>query len=215
MGDVEYKEIFSKKLKHYMEANGKNQMDLMRDLKLSSSTVSSWCTGQKLPRMGKIQMLADYFGVNKSDLIEDKPASNDIPPNAIPYNPTHRIPILGRISAGLPLYAEQHIEGYTYTELNHGGEYFALRVHGDSMNALNINDGYLVIVRRQEYVDNGSVAVVLVGDDEATMKRFYQDGDTVTLMPQSTNPEHMPQIYNLKDTPVSVIGKVIEVKFAI
>lgn len=215
MRDVEYKEIFSKKLKHYMEANGKNQMDLMRDLKLSSSTVSSWCTGQKLPRMGKIQMLADYFGVNKSDLIEDKPASNDIPPNATPYAPTQRIPILGRISAGLPLYADEQIEGYTYTDLNHGGEYFALRVHGDSMDALGIKEGYLVIVRRQDYVDNGTICVVLVGDNEATMKRFYQDGDTVTLMPQSTNPKHMPQIYNLKHTPIHIIGKVVKVEFTL
>ena len=53
----------------------KNQMDLMNDLNLSSSTVSSWCTGKKLPRMGKIQMLADYFGIEKSDLIEDKSAT--------------------------------------------------------------------------------------------------------------------------------------------
>lgn len=56
----------------YMDINNKTQMDLMNDLGLSSSTVSNWCTGLKLPRMGKIQMLADYFGINKSDLIEDK-----------------------------------------------------------------------------------------------------------------------------------------------
>ena len=56
---------------------------------------------------------------------------------------------------------------------------------------------------------------VLVGDNEATMKRFYQDGDTVTLMPQSTNPKHMPQIYNLKHTPIHIIGKVVKVEFTL
>lgn len=141
--------------------------------------------------------------------------NNPLPADAYPYNPTHRIPILGRISAGLPLYAEEQIEGYTYTDLNHGGEYFALRVHGDSMDALGIKEGYLVIVRRQDYVDNGTICVVLVGDNEATMKRFYQDGDTVTLMPQSTNPAHMPQIYNLKETPIRVIGKVVKAEFQV
>ncbi len=55
----------------------------------------------------------------------------------------------------------------------------------------------------------------MVGDDEATMKRFYQDGDTVTLMPQSTNPAHMPQIYNLKETPIRVIGKVVKAEFQV
>lgn len=106
-----------------------------------------------------------------------------------------RIPILGRISAGLPIYAEQNIEGYTLTDLNHGAEYFALRVSGDSMNAIGINDGYLIIVRRQERVENGEVAVVMVGDEDATVKRFYATDSTVTLMPQSTNPIHQPQIY--------------------
>lgn len=74
MSDELQKQIFSKNLKRLMDLSGKNQMDLMNDLDLSSSTVSSWCTGQKLPRMGKIQMLADYFGVMKSDLIENKSA---------------------------------------------------------------------------------------------------------------------------------------------
>ncbi|RHP85349.1 XRE family transcriptional regulator [Roseburia sp. AM59-24XD] len=61
-----------------MVASGKNQMDLMRDLGLSSSTVSNWCTGSKLPRMDKVQMLADYFHILKSDLLEEKsPADNN------------------------------------------------------------------------------------------------------------------------------------------
>lgn len=140
-----------------------------------------------------------------------------LPPSAIPFDPAngHRIPILGRISAGLPLYAEQHIEGYTLTDLNGGAEYFALRVHGDSMNAIGINDGYLIIVRRQEEVENGEVAVILVGDEDATVKRFYSTESTVTLMPQSTNPIHGPQIYDLQSTDIKVLGKVIEVKFTL
>jgi transcriptional regulator with XRE-family HTH domain len=72
MSDDDYRRVFVKKLRYYMEKNGKNQMDLMRDLGLSSATVSSWCNGKKLPRMGKIQMLADYFGIEKSDLLEEK-----------------------------------------------------------------------------------------------------------------------------------------------
>lgn len=127
----------------------------------------------------------------------------------------HRIPILGRISAGLPLYAEQHIEGYTVTDLNGGAEYFALIVRGDSMDALGIKDGYRIIVRRQEEVENGEVAVVMVGQDDATVKRFYASGSAVTLVPQSTNPEHQPQFYDTAKTPVKVIGKVVKVEFTL
>ena len=127
----------------------------------------------------------------------------------------HRIPILGRISAGMPLYAEQYIEGYTLTDLNGGAEYFALRVSGDSMNAARIQDGDVLIVRRQEEVENGEVAVVMVGDEDATVKRFYATGSTVTLMPQSTNPAHQPQIYDIATTSIRVVGKVVEVKITL
>lgn len=71
MGNESYKKTFSKNLIFFMDQNNKTQMDLMNDLHLSSSTVSNWCTGLKLPRMDKVQLLADYFHINKSDLLEE------------------------------------------------------------------------------------------------------------------------------------------------
>mgnify|MGYP003213897198 FL=1 len=204
------KETMAKNIKRLMALNQVNATDVCTALGFKAPTFSDWVNAKTYPRIDKIEAMSNYFGVSKADLVEEQ-----LPSNAISYAPTQRIPILGRISAGLPLYADEQIEGYTYTDLNHGGEYFALRVHGDSMDALGIKEGYLVIVRRQDYVDNGTICVVLVGDNEATMKRFYQDGDTVTLMPQSTNPKHMPQIYNLKHTPIHIIGKVVKVEFTL
>lgn len=77
MSDNEYKIIFSKNLKYYLDLNEKTQQDLVKDLGLSSSTVSNWYTGLKLPRMNKIEMLANYFGINKSDLLEKKSISKN------------------------------------------------------------------------------------------------------------------------------------------
>lgn len=77
MSENEYKKIFSKNLRYYMNKNNKKQSDLINDLGFSSSTISNWCTGEKLPRMDKVQILADYFHINKSDLLEDKPTSNE------------------------------------------------------------------------------------------------------------------------------------------
>lgn len=105
------------------------------------------------------------------------------------------------------------IEGYTYTDLNGGHEYFGLRVRGDSMDAAGIKDGYVVIVRRQDIVDNGQIAVCLIDGEEATLKRFSQLGNTVTLMPQSTNPDHRPFIFDITKTHVDILGLVVEVKF--
>ena len=153
-------------------------------------------------------VVAGAIGTGKSKKLADNFQSLDI-------ETFHRIPILGRISAGMPLYAEQHIEGYTLTDLNGGAEYFALRVSGDSMNAARIQDGDVLIVRRQDEVENGEVAVVMVGDEDATVKRFYATGSTVTLMPQSTNPEHQPQIYDISKTTIRVIGRVVKVEFTL
>lgn len=125
------------------------------------------------------------------------------------YTPTHLIPILGRVAAGLPMYAEQNIDGYTYAQLPQGGKYFGLRVKGDSMTAARIFDGDIIIVREQEIVENGEIAVVAVNGDDATVKKFYRDGDIVTLSPCSFNPDHQVQIYNTQSIEIHVVGKVV------
>lgn len=71
-----YKKIFSKNLNYYMELNGKSQTDLITDLGFNKSAVSTWCNGTRLPRMDKVETLARYFGINRSDLIEEKSADN-------------------------------------------------------------------------------------------------------------------------------------------
>lgn len=166
-------------------------------------------------KMSTIAKLADALDVTPVYLMGID--EEQLPSNAIHLDlkSQHRIPILGRISAGMPLYAEQNIEGYTLTDLNGGAEYFALRVSGDSMNAIGINDGYLIIVRRQDEVENGEVAVVMVGDEDATVKRFYASDNTVTLLPQSTNPIHKPQIYDVAKTKIQVLGRVVKCEFTL
>lgn len=71
MSEEQERLIFSKQLNYYLEQTHKTQSDLVNDLGFNKSTVSTWCSGTKMPRMNKIQILADYFGVNKSDLIEN------------------------------------------------------------------------------------------------------------------------------------------------
>lgn len=178
-----------------------------------------------VPSLETIRAISAVMGKDFNDVIalldgDQEVTLSDLPsssPSVLPVDFSHlkRIPILGHIAAGLPLYAEEQIEGYTFTDLNGGAEYFALRVEGDSMNAIGINDGYLIIVRRQDAVENGEVAVVMVADENATVKRFYAGEGTVTLVPQSTNPIHQPQIYDLSKISIKVLGKVIKVEFSI
>lgn len=83
------------------------------------------------------------------------------------------------------------------------------------MNATRIQDVDVLIVRRQKTVENGEVAVIMVGDKDATVKRFYATGSKVTLMPQPTNPQHQPQIYDTTKTRIRIIGKVVKVEFTL
>lgn len=204
----------------------KEQKEFAQDIGVHPTRISEWRKRKSQSYQKYLPQIAEALGTTTEYLLtgdgpKQKRAVSEsdtaLPKGAehIDLETFHRIPILGRISAGLPLYAEQHIEGYTVTDLNSGAEYFALIVHGDSMNALGINDGYRLIVRRQDEVENGEVAVVMVGDEDATVKRFYATGDTVTLMPQSTNPEHQPQIYDATKTKIRVIGKVVKVEFTL
>ena len=72
MLDDRYKKIFAENLKYYMKLHHKNQADLINDLGFNKSSVSTWCNGTRLPRMDKVDILAKYFDINRSDLIEDK-----------------------------------------------------------------------------------------------------------------------------------------------
>lgn len=213
MDSYETKKVFSKNLKRILSQNGITQAELADEMSVAYSSVSAWCTGEKMPRMDKIEWIAKRFNIKKSDLIEDHQEPLPLGAFKIDSDLVHKIPILGRIAAGMPIYAEENIEGYTYTELNNGGEYFGLRVKGDSMDAAGIKDGYIVIVRRQDIVEDGQIAVVLIDNQDATLKRFSRHGNIVTLMPQSTNPDNHPFIYDLKETRVKILGLVVKVEF--
>lgn len=209
--------MFGEKLRNLRKSNGYS-MDKLAELynkkfdgKLNKSTISRYENGLQDPIFTAVKNFAELFNVTTDYLTSS--SDSKLPERAVPYNPVmHRIPILGYISAGLPLYADEHIEGYTYTDRNGGAEYFALRVKGDSMNASRINDGDILIVRVQPIVENGEIAVVRVNEDNATVKRFKREGDIVQLIPQSYNPEHQIQIYDLKKDKIDVVGKVIECK---
>ena len=124
---------------------------------------------------------------------------------------TSKIPVLGRISAGLPMFAEEHIEGYEYapsTYIKEGNNYFYLKVHGDSMN-LKFNDDDLVLVQKQDTLENGDIGVILVNGYDATVKRYKEENNLIMLEPMSTNPENTVQVYDPRKIKIKVIGKVV------
>lgn len=118
------------------------------------------------------------------------------------------VPIVGRVAAGMPLWAEQNIEGNFYVDRTFvtGEQIFALRVNGDSMKDAGIFDGDFVLVRRQQTAQKGDIVVAQI-DNEATVKRFYPERKRIRLQPE--NPDFGPIIVE-KDTPgFSIAGKVV------
>lgn len=121
------------------------------------------------------------------------------------------LPLLGEIAAGGPLLADENVEEYVPVPemLSRGGADFLLRVKGDSMVDCGILDGDVVVVRRQDTARDGEIVVALAGDDEsadeATVKRFYREGDRVRLQPEN---RAMEPIYARH---VQILGKVVGV----
>ena len=120
------------------------------------------------------------------------------------------IPIYGTVAAGLPINAYEDILGTVRIDYALPGDpedYFALRVRGTSMDAAHIPDGSLIIVKKTRQIEEGQIGVFLVGG-EATVKVFARKEDHIILIPQSTDTEHLPQIYDATDE-VSVLGRVV------
>lgn len=205
-------ESFAARFRKAMQENGIKQIELSRKTGISRSTISQYLSGYAAPKTAKTQLLADALGVSPAWLMgfDVPPVESRLPDGAIPYEPIRRIPVLGRISAGKPLYAEEQLDGTIVADVPPNGEYFALRVTGDSMDAARIFDGDLVIVKVVPEVPDKAIAIVRVNGDDATVKRFHQEGNIVQLIPQSTNPAHQVQIYDISKVRIEVIGQVIK-----
>lgn len=205
MDDEKVKTIFSNNLKKYMNMIGVNQNDIAKITGVSQQSVSNWINRKQIPRMGIIERLADYFGILKSDLLEDKDdVSNGI-----------KIPILGTVIAGIPVTAVEDIIGYE--EINEKmarcGDYFALEIKGDSMEP-KMSKGDIVIVKQQNTVENGQIAIVLVNGDEATVKkvRFRDNGIELIAFNSYVYEPHFYSAKEIEELPVKIIGRVVELR---
>ena len=120
------------------------------------------------------------------------------------------VPIIGRVAAGLPLYAQQEWAGSVLVDsaVFRGDNLFALRVQGDSMRDAGILEGDLAICEPRQFAANGEIVVALVGGEEATVKRFFYRGDHIELHPE--NDRHPVQTYGLGE--VLIQGKVIGIQ---
>lgn len=165
--------------------------------------------GKRPLRDDEAVALADYFHVTTDYLLKGKVSEQNHSSRGV------RIPVLGRVVAGVPIDAVQEILDYEEItpEMAATGEYFALQVKGASMEP-TLRDGDIVIVKKQPTVDSGDIAIVLVNGNDATVKEIKESPAGITLIGHNAA-IYTPQFYSNKEIqnmPVQIIGKVVEMR---
>jgi len=205
ISEEEQREIFSENLVRYVKRSGKQQKDIAADLGFNQKTFNGWCNRLSMPTMGKVQAIADYFGIGKSDLLDRKMPD-------VRGLSDHFIPILGNVAAGFPKEMVEGADDYIYYPDDNDGDYFALRIKGNSMEPRFV-EGDIVIVRQQPDVENSEIAIVTINGDDATCKKVIKHQDAIMLV--SFNPSYEPMIFSneqVEKLPIKILGRVVELR---
>lgn len=209
MSDLGNEKIFAKNLKYYMEINNKTRYDICKDLNIPYTTFAEWYNGKIYPRIDKIEMLANYFNIKKSDLIEEKLKTDVL------GNPIVSIPLLGSVKAGYDYLAQENWIGTVDVEtslVGDGKDFFALKVKGDSMAPVFLEED-IVIVKKQNDCENNEFAIVIINGDEGTLKKIKKTDNGIILQP--LNPAYGPVMYTkeeMETIPVLIAGIVKQLK---
>ena len=220
----------AERLKQIMELKRLRQTDVMDlcqpycnkyNVRLSKADLSQYVSGRYEPNQYRLTILGLALNVSEVWLMGyDVPMEreDDLPegavlirskdyPNILPVA-SKRIPMLGKIACGKPIYADEDRESYVVAGTDIQAD-FCLRASGDSMTGARIMDGDIVFIRAQDLVQNGEVAAVII-NDEATLKRVYYYPDREKLVLQAENPRYEPLVFiggELND--VHILGKAI------
>lgn len=191
-----------------IKEKGISQKELTVAIGVSSGNFSDWKKKRSKPSSNILKKIAEYFNVSVDYLLTGEEKSPQKPNKGV------WIPVLGEISAGMPIEAVANI--IDYEEIDEqtasSGEYFGLQIKGDSM-APRFVTGDVVIVRKQPDIETGQIAIVLVNGENATVKKINKTAKGIMLIP--SNPQYEAVFYSNEDIislPVTVIGRVVELR---
>ncbi|EJU23324.1 LexA family protein [Mogibacterium sp. CM50] len=205
------KKIMAKNIQYYMDLYNKTRNDICQDLGIKYTTFTDWIKANTYPRIDKIELMANYFNIEKSDLIEEhnkESVQSDRPlPSNIILPSAHKLPIMGTICAGDGVVCEDDYQGTFIVDIDVKADY-CLKVHGDSMIGANIYDGDIVFISKSyDFVQDQIYAIERLDYNEASLKRVTQDGDTLILNP--CNPEYHAMVTDYEE--VRIIGRCVGV----
>lgn len=201
------------RIKELREQKGLNMKEVSRSLNIPYTTYVNYEKGLREPTSEVLIQLADFFE-SSVDYLVGRSSSNEksslfdpsLPSNLMPMPEMRKIPLIGSIACGSPIFAEEHFDGEVDIPSNIHAD-FALTCKGDSMINARIFDGDIVYIRKQDSVANGEIAAVLI-DNEATLKRIRFFDDHIVLEPE--NPMYKPFVYWHDDmNNVRILGKAV------
>ncbi len=207
--EIENRKKISANINKLIKEKNVSQVDIHNHTKIPRSTLTGYVKGTSTPNPGNVQKLADFFNVKKSDI---DPRFKPMPNNVIPILNSVKIPILGEIACGKPILIEENIDGYIeeFADNLPSGELFYLKTKGDSMMPTIPENSY-VMIRKQPDVEEGEIAAVVInGDNEATLKRVKRQNGLTMLIPD--NASHKPYIIT-ESNPATILGKAVKVSF--
>lgn len=198
---------FADRIRALCEERGTTLKEVERKLGIANGYIANTQKRKSQPSSERVTMLAEYFGVTREYLL------------GIAYAPGvattgQLIPLVGRVAAGLPITAVENVIGQEEIskKLAATGEFFALRIKGDSMSP-DIHDGDIVVVRQQEDAETGDIVIAIINGDDGVCKELKKTDTAVMLI--SRNPAYPPMVFThaeIDTTPVRIIGKVVELR---
>lgn len=204
---------FKTRLKQLRNERGISQRQLAEFLKVAPSTISMYENGQREPNFEVLESLADFFNVDLNYLLGKTNKTTKIILDS-KFSKGIKIPVLGTVPAGIPITAVEDIIDYEEIPKSweNQGEFFGLKIKGDSMYP-TLENGDVVIVKKQSTADNGDTVIVMVNGDDATCKRYERSDTGIMLIPN--NNAYAPAFYTNKEIetlPLTIIGKVVELR---
>ena len=194
-------------LKQIRKTKNMTQAEVAKFLNITPQAYANYERGERTPDISSYKILASLFGVSIEVLLGDKPLDT---------TKSVKIPVLGTIPAGIPIEAIEDIIDYEEIseEMAKKGEYFALKVKGNSMNP-TIADGDIVIVKQQNDAESGKICVVMIDGQDATLKEIKKETNGIWILPHNPNSEFKPTFYTNKEIteiPIKILGIAVEIR---
>lgn len=199
--------MFNENLRAARQNKKLSQKEIAKMLFISQQAYAKYETGTASPNPEVLAKISEILDVSVDELTGRTSSSEKTIANIFPIA-KKKIPLLGEIACGKPIYANEDRESYVVSGTDIDAD-FCLKAHGDSMTGARILDGDIVFIKKTDVVNNGEIAAVII-EDEATLKRVYYYPDAGKLVLNAENPKYEPLVYVGDElNQIHILGKAI------